>query len=67
MPSRKPRWAVYELRDDKFNPVSHSYEDVGEAEEKLEELRGKKEFQGKRLFVRTASYPVDPRKPVRRR
>lgn len=66
MPSRKPYWAVYELRNDKFSPISPACEEVVEAEEKLAELSGKEEFRGKKLFVREASYPVDRRKPHRR-
>jgi hypothetical protein len=38
-----------------------------DAEKRREELLAKEEHKGKNLEVIEASYPVDPRKPPRRR
>jgi hypothetical protein len=47
--------------------MSPAFEYLADAEQRIQELLEKEEYQGKNLAVRQASYPVDPRKPARRR
>ncbi len=68
MPSRSPYWCVAEIsKDGKINPISPAFESVADAEERRNELLAKEEHKGKNLQLTKASYPVDPRKPARRR
>jgi hypothetical protein len=67
MPSREPRWCVMELQDGQWHPIPPVFDNVAEAEERKDKLLKKEEYQGKTLGVRQASYPVDPRKPPRRK
>jgi hypothetical protein len=66
---RKPvYWCVAEIsKDGKINPISPSFEYVVDAEERMDELLKTEKYKGKNLQVVEASYPVDPRKPPRRR
>jgi hypothetical protein len=68
MPSRSPYWCVAEIsKDGKVNSISPAYEYAAEAEKRRNELLAKKEQGGKNPQVTKAPYPVDPRKPPRRR
>jgi hypothetical protein len=67
MPTRQPLWCVAELKDGQWHPIPPTFEYVADAEERMKELQEKEEYQGKTLSVQQASYPVDPRKPRRRR
>jgi hypothetical protein len=66
MPTRQPLWCVAELKDGQWHPIPPTFEYVADAEERMKELQEKEEYQGT-LAVHQASYPVDPRKPQRRR
>jgi hypothetical protein len=67
MSSRQPKWCVMQLKDGQWHPISPLFKYVADAEERKNKLLKKEEYQGKTLHVRQASYPVDPRKPPRRR
>jgi hypothetical protein len=67
MTRRQHYWAVYELRDGQWHPIPPAFEHVAEAEELRKELLKIEKYRGKELHVRQASYPVDPRKPPRKR
>jgi hypothetical protein len=67
MPSRKPVWCVSELKDGQWHPVAGPFDFVQDAEERKEELEKEEKFRGKNLQVLEATYPVDSRKPPRRR
>ena len=68
MTPRQPRWCVAEISNEgTINHISPAFENVDEAEERKAKLVQEEKYQGKNLQVVKASYPVDPRKPSRRR
>jgi hypothetical protein len=68
MPSRQPYWCVAEIsKDGKINPISPHFESEADAAERKNKLLGTEKYRSKNLYVIKASYPVDPRKPPRRR
>jgi len=56
-----------ELKDGQWHPISPPFKYVADAGERKDKLLKKEEHNGKILHVRQASYPVDPRKPLRQR
>lgn len=60
-------WCVVEIRDGKRHPISKAFEHVVDAEERKNKLLETEEYKDNNLQVIEASYPVDPRKPPRRR
>lgn len=68
MTSRQPYWCVAEIsKDGKINPISPHFEFEADAEERKNKLLKTEKYRDKNLHVTKASYPVDPRKPTRRR